>query len=167
MPSWNDLLRYVGITPPVQNGLGPPVQPIWNQDNRVGTETTRPQQELTMPSPDVQPGVPYGGTVVSPRFYDMTQHAISNALGWVGQAGPGGGVRAYHGSPHSFERFDTSKIGTGEGNQAYGHGLYFAEAEKVAQQYRDQLAGKNAAFEWNGQTVPPGQPAFAAADELG
>jgi len=28
----------------------------------------------------------------------------------------------YHGSPHKFERFDASKIGTGEGNQAYGHG---------------------------------------------
>jgi GNAT superfamily N-acetyltransferase len=32
------------------------------------------------------------------------------------------GIRAYHGSPHDFERFDSSKIGTGEGAQAYGHG---------------------------------------------
>jgi hypothetical protein len=49
------------------------------------------------------------------------------------------GVRAYHGSPHSFDRFDLSKIGTGEGAQAYGHGLYFAEAEPVARGYRDKL----------------------------
>jgi hypothetical protein len=33
------------------------------------------------------------------------------------------------------------KIGTGEGSQAYGHGLYFAEAEDVAKKYRDDLAG--------------------------
>jgi hypothetical protein len=48
-------------------------------------------------------------------------------------------IRAYHGSPHDFDRFDTSKIGTGEGAQAYGHGLYFAENEGVARGYRDAL----------------------------
>jgi hypothetical protein len=51
-----------------------------------------------------------------------------------------GAIRAYHGSPHSFDKFDLSKIGTGEGAQAYGHGLYFAEAEPVARSYRDALA---------------------------
>jgi hypothetical protein len=50
------------------------------------------------------------------------------------------GIRAYHGSPHSFDRFDMSKIGTGEGAQAYGHGLYFADNEQVAKAYRDALA---------------------------
>src|SRR5690606_34108278 len=42
------------------------------------------------------------------------------------------GIRAFHGSPHDFDRFDISKIGTGEGAQAYGHGLYFADKEEVA-----------------------------------
>src|SRR5215510_3136348 len=51
------------------------------------------------------------------------------------------GIRAYHGSPHDFERFDLSKIGTGEGAQAYGHGLYFAENEGVAGEYRRALVG--------------------------
>lgn len=50
------------------------------------------------------------------------------------------GIRAYHGSPHDFDRFDMSKIGTGEGAQAYGHGLYFAESEGVAKSYRERLA---------------------------
>jgi hypothetical protein len=49
------------------------------------------------------------------------------------------GITAYHGSPYSFDRFDMSKIGTGEGAQAFGHGLYFAENEDVAQGYRDAL----------------------------
>jgi hypothetical protein len=49
-------------------------------------------------------------------------------------------IKAYHGSPHDFDKFDISKIGTGEGNQAYGHGLYFAEKEGVAKSYRDELS---------------------------
>lgn len=51
------------------------------------------------------------------------------------------GIRAYHGSPHDFDKFDISKIGTGEGAQAYGHGLYFAESEPVALGYRRALSG--------------------------
>lgn len=54
----------------------------------------------------------------------------------------GMGIRAYHGSPHDFDKFDLSKIGTGEGAQAYGHGLYFAENPQTAQAYRDQLSGR-------------------------
>lgn len=50
-----------------------------------------------------------------------------------------GGLRLYHGSPHDFDKFSMDKIGTGEGAQAYGHGLYFAEAEDTAKAYRDQL----------------------------
>ena len=52
----------------------------------------------------------------------------------------GGGIKAYHGSPYDFEKFDLGKIGTGEGAQAYGHGLYFAENPATAQNYRDVLA---------------------------
>ena len=62
-------------------------------------------------------------------------------------------IRAYHGSPHDFDRFSTDNIGTGEGAQAYGHGLYFAEREGTAQSYRDALSGKNASFD-DGSYVP-------------
>jgi hypothetical protein len=37
--------------------------------------------------------------------------------------------------------FDFSKMGTGEGAQAYGWGGYLAEAKPVAVEYRDQLSG--------------------------
>ena len=50
-------------------------------------------------------------------------------------------ITAYHGSPHSFDRFDISKLGTGEGANVYGRGLYFAGNEDVAKSYRDSLAG--------------------------
>ena len=49
-------------------------------------------------------------------------------------------LRAYHGSPHKFDKFDLSKIGTGQGAQSFGHGLYFAGNEKVAKDYRDTLS---------------------------
>ena len=50
-------------------------------------------------------------------------------------------MKAYHGTPHEFDRFDITKIGTGEGAQAYGHGLYFAENERIAKHYKDKLTG--------------------------
>jgi hypothetical protein len=53
---------------------------------------------------------------------------------------PPQGIRAYHGSPHDFDRFDMSRIGTGEGAQAYGHGLYFAENPAVAADYKSKLS---------------------------
>ncbi len=50
------------------------------------------------------------------------------------------GMTVFHGSPHKFTKFDLSKIGTGEGAQAYGHGLYFAENPRVAGNYRNRFA---------------------------
>lgn len=46
---------------------------------------------------------------------------------------------AYHGTPHLFDKFSTDHIGTGEGAQAYGWGLYFAGKKEVAAWYRQQL----------------------------
>jgi hypothetical protein len=48
----------------------------------------------------------------------------------------------WHGSPHKFDRFDSSKIGTGEGKQQQGIGAYLAEAQPVAQKYADKEAWK-------------------------
>jgi hypothetical protein len=50
---------------------------------------------------------------------------------------------AFHGSPHDVDRFDSSRIGTGEGAQTYGHGLYFAENEKVAAKYARSTSGQD------------------------
>ena len=65
--------------------------------------------------------------------------AVALGTGSGGDA-PAPGFTAYHGSPHAFDQFDLSKIGTGEGAQAYGHGMYLADSEGVARSYRDQLA---------------------------
>lgn len=48
--------------------------------------------------------------------------------------------RAWHGSPYrGIEKFSTDKIGTGEGAQAYGWGLYFAGRKEIAEHYRKTL----------------------------
>lgn len=53
------------------------------------------------------------------------------------------GFEAYHGSPHDFDAFDSSKIGTGEGRQAVSYGHYVAENEDVGARYRDRLGGED------------------------
>ena len=47
---------------------------------------------------------------------------------------------AWHGSPHDFDTFDLGAIGTGEGNQAHGWGLYFAKKKSVSRNYQKELA---------------------------
>jgi hypothetical protein len=78
------------------------------------------------------PGIGLGDAEVKANNY------VEQGMNVAGATQP---IRAFHGSPHTFDRFDLSKIGTGEGAQAYGHGLYFAGAEDVAKQYRDTLRG--------------------------
>lgn len=50
---------------------------------------------------------------------------------------------AWHGSPHDFDEFDLGAIGSGEGNQAHGWGLYFAKDKKIAENYRDILGANS------------------------
>ena len=57
-------------------------------------------------------------------------------------------VRALHASPHSFRKFDTAFMGKGEGAQAYGWGLYFAENPKVNRSYMNQFAQDKATWKF-------------------
>lgn len=47
---------------------------------------------------------------------------------------------AWHGSPHDFDEFDLGAIGSGEGNQAHGWGLYFAKKKTVSRNYQKVLS---------------------------
>lgn len=47
---------------------------------------------------------------------------------------------AWHGSPHNFDEFDLGAIGSGEGNQAHGWGLYFAKDKKISKLYKEVLS---------------------------
>ena len=52
-------------------------------------------------------------------------------------------VDAWHGSPYEFDKFTTEKIGTGEGAQAFGWGLYFTDLESIARNYAEKLSKPN------------------------
>lgn len=77
-------------------------------------------------------GIPGGGTLASMAkglFAAKEAPVIGGLLGQL----------VFHGTPHKFDKFDLSKIGTGEGAQAYGHGMYFAENPAVAKEYQSQV----------------------------
>lgn len=65
-------------------------------------------------------------------------------------------LTVYHGSPAKFERFDPTKIGSGEGAQAYGYGHYVAESPSVAKEYQEVLASpRNQAMAKRGVYIEP------------
>ena len=53
---------------------------------------------------------------------------------------------AYHGTPHKFKDFSLEHIGTGEGAQAHGWGLYFAQNKGVSEKYRENLSISNTEY---------------------
>lgn len=53
---------------------------------------------------------------------------------------------AYHGTPHRFDEFSLDAIGTGEGAQAHGWGLYFAQDKGVSEKYREKLSISNTEY---------------------
>ena len=91
---------------------------------------------------------------LSGQSYDPSQSFAQNALNPQGidqattlamMAGPGA-IRAWHASPHNFDQFDMSKIGSGQGAQTYGHGIYAAESPAVSGrggQYDLEFTAKN------------------------
>jgi hypothetical protein len=93
----------------------------------------------------------------------------AKAVAAVGAGGVMPGLDAaatvWHGSPHVFDRFDASKIGTGEGAQAYGHGLYLADAPEVARTYKNAGDGSN--FVTVRSIRDPAQMAATALDRAG
>jgi hypothetical protein len=86
--------------------------------------------------------LPVAAAAKAPQIARGVLKAAENAAApkAAGQAAAQRGAIVWHGSPHKFDRFDSSKIGTGEGAQAYGHGLYLAESPEVAKQYQKTLS---------------------------
>ena len=62
------------------------------------------------------------------------------------------GIIAFHGSGADFDEFKVEKIGTGEGNQAFGYGLYFTESKDIANFYKSSVGAGNEVT-YKGKTV--------------
>ena len=76
---------------------------------------------------------------------------LGAAVGGILTPGPGdlakfapvlSAIPFWHGSPHKYDAVDLSKIGTGEGAQAYGWGYYGADSVDTATAYRDTLTNR-------------------------
>ena len=68
-------------------------------------------------------------------------------------------IKAYHGSPVDFDKFDVEFLGTGEGAQAHGWGLYFALNQYVAKSYNNTLARKTY-YKYNDKVYKQGSLAY-------
>ena len=79
-------------------------------------------------------------SVASQLYGSVAPFAVASTMANAQRAGsllsP---LTVFHGSPHKFSKFDASKIGTGEGAQVYGHGIYLAENPAVAKQYAENV----------------------------
>lgn len=51
-----------------------------------------------------------------------------------------GSIKVFHGSPHKFNKFDLSKMGTGEGRQQQAHGAFLAEQRATGERYANRLS---------------------------
>ena len=80
-----------------------------------------------------------GRSEVTPT--DATQTFLTKDGGVIGPASFS--ITAFHGTPYKVDKFSTEKIGTGEGAQAYGWGLYFAESRETGEAYRKQLSSQS------------------------
>jgi len=98
---------------------------------QIGFPVGTAAQVLPM-APMLAPAVKAGARALGPT-------AVRMGEGYLQSKGLMPQLDVYHGSPHKFDRFDASKIGTGEGNQAYGHGLYLAENPGVAETYQKMV----------------------------
>ena len=112
-------------------------QPIQTGKAIVQGEVERAREAMSSPRAAGQ----YAGSFIDPMRIAAALRKTAPVLE----------LDVYHGTPHRFPateanplgEFDASKIGTGEGAQAYGHGVYLAESPGVANAYKTALeAGK-------------------------
>jgi len=120
-----------------QNTLAP--QPTWADAWQFNAEHAQAELERQRAISE-QRGLWAQGGPTPAGARDAAQQTAMGVI--MGTTAPKPGFTAFHGSPYDFNAFDASKIGTGEGAQAYGHGMYLAENERIAKSYRDDLTTK-------------------------
>jgi len=129
MASLAETLRQAGYVTP--QGVTGPNAPLARQlKNYVTNVIPTAAQNLAQQRADIDASLTMGdqGIQVGDReAFERQMAQVPNLMG----------LTAYHGTPHTIKgKFDISKVGTGEGAQAYGHGMYFAEAPSVAETYK-------------------------------
>jgi len=119
-----------GLPPEPNMSVLNPEQAAYMQGYAQG----EPLSYLGLLAPFTAPAAVAGAKAVAPQ----AGMALENYMARQGLIQP---LTAYHGTPHTIQgQFDISKVGTGEGNQSFGYGMYFAENPAVAKQYQAALS---------------------------
>jgi hypothetical protein len=119
-----------GLPPEPNMSVLNPEQAVYMQGYAQG----EPLSYLGLLAPFTAPAAVAGAKAVAPQ----AGMALENYMARQGLIQP---LTAYHGTPHTIQgQFDINKVGTGEGAQSYGHGMYFAENPAVAAEYRKNLS---------------------------
>lgn len=105
--------------------------PVLSAQQFVGNLNDRARNLNEMTSAAAREGMEYGP-------------ATQRLAGLMADAYNPMGLTVFHGSPAKFNKFDRTKIGSGEGAQAYGYGHYVAESPDVAKSYAADVSGNKA-----------------------
>jgi len=96
-----------------------------------------------------------GGAGVVGAGLMAPEEAEAAGFGTLARAIGQGTRRVFTGSPAEYTQPSLQKIGTGEGNQAFGYGLYFSESPGVATGYRKILSGEKLIKRLEDQELDP------------
>jgi hypothetical protein len=135
MPTLADI--YSAINSAKRKGADFVQNPVTSLQQMVGNANDRARvynQEMNLAAQGF--GAPARGQQPTPEQLAAQQSTMDT----FAEAYNPVGMTVFHGSPHLFERFSMGKIGTGEGNQAYGRGLYMAQNPEVAKSYAVDVA---------------------------
>ena len=103
---------------------------------KVNRILTRAEQAELVKNAGREPQQIQDGDIVTDDVVNSINQEIADA--------PKFSIKTYHGSQASFDKFDHSFMGSGEGAQAYGWGTYVSEVEGIAKAYAKANAKKNA-----------------------
>lgn len=102
---------------------------------KVNRILTRAEQAELVKNAGREPQQIQEGDIVTDDIVNSINQEIADA--------PKFSIKTYHGSQASFDHFDHSFMGSGEGAQAYGWGTYVSEVEGIAKAYAKQNANKH------------------------
>ena len=74
---------------------------------------------------------------------------------------------AWHGTLYEFEQFSLDHIGSGQGAQVHGWGLYFARGREIAESYRRLAEDGYEAYIWDGERIEGGYQTDSWVSEYG
>lgn len=139
-----------GIDPNVEDRPSLIPLPSKKKDGNVDWSSwTAPEWLAGLAGAVATPGYAASGNEISPeQGANFATNFMGSALGAsgamkapTGQGGKDLALNVWHGTPHEVVGgFDLSKVGTGEGAQMYGHGIYTAENPAVAKEYQKRLS---------------------------